>query len=207
MMRRAFTRSLSSSSDKKNIIVNALGTDRLGIVSDMTKEVVDNGGSIGESQALKIGSNFSITMLVTVPEDRVDVLTSAISSMDGLTTHLIEAALDVSVPTSIGYSGRFRLRGSDHTGIVHQVTSLLNKHGLSVDMMDSVEEPAPFGCATLFHLDGIATATLPLQKNFDSDVVRKELSVLADTFNCDIELVDDVERKDRLTGTIWENVA
>jgi glycine cleavage system regulatory protein len=63
------------------LIINAVGSDRLGIVSDMTKYVTDMGGNVGESQAAKLGSHFSLMMLVTVPEAKVDELTSQLSSM------------------------------------------------------------------------------------------------------------------------------
>jgi glycine cleavage system regulatory protein len=63
------------------LIINAVGGDRLGIVSDMTKYVTDVGGNVGESQAAKLGSHFSLMMVVTVPEAKVDELTSQLSSM------------------------------------------------------------------------------------------------------------------------------
>jgi hypothetical protein len=47
----------------------------------MTKYVTDVGGNVGESQAAKLGSHFSLMMLVTVPEAKVDELTSQLSRM------------------------------------------------------------------------------------------------------------------------------
>ena len=56
------------------MIINAVGTDRLGIVSDMTKYVTDVGGNVGESQAAKLGNYFSLMMLVQIPQDKTESL-------------------------------------------------------------------------------------------------------------------------------------
>lgn len=209
-MRRTFTRLFSSSNEKKQVIINALGNDRIGIVSDMTREVLHNGGRVRESQALKLGSHFSITMLVTVPQHNADLLRSSLTNIEGLTTHLTEAPIETHTPppSAIGYSGRFTLRGCDNTGIVHKVTTLLNKYGLSIETMGSLDEQKQTTCPTLFHFDGIVTSLHPLG-NGSRDAMRKELLILADTFNCDIDLEDNVQKYDRYltAGSTWESVA
>jgi glycine cleavage system regulatory protein len=63
------------------LIINAVGSDRLGIVSDMTECVTDVGGNVGESQAARLGSNFSLMMLVSIPDEKVDDLVERLKSM------------------------------------------------------------------------------------------------------------------------------
>lgn len=72
---------LSTSSSDMHLIINAVGKDRLGIVSDVTGMVIDAGGNVGDSQASKLGSHFSLMMEVTLPRDRIDSLQSQLSSM------------------------------------------------------------------------------------------------------------------------------
>merc|ERR1711971_8508 len=192
--------------DRTHLLINTLGADRLGIVSDMTKQVVDNGGSVGESQALKLGSQFSLTMAVSIPSNNVQTLTSSLSQMEGLTTQFVEESPQTRKQT-VGYSGRFILHGADQPGLVHKVTSILQKHGLGVDVMETMEEEAPFGGTTLFHIDGIAVASKPLRSDFDSAAVQEELQKLGEKFNCDIDLIHDVGRKERITTDVWENIA
>lgn len=66
------------------MIINAVGSDRLGIVSDMTKYVTDVGGNVGESQAAKLGNFFSLMMVVSVPEEKVDPLVDQLTTMADL---------------------------------------------------------------------------------------------------------------------------
>ena len=73
------------SSKYESMIINAVGTDRLGIVSDMTKYVTDVGGNVGESQAAKLGNYFSLMMLVQIPQDKTESLLDQLKGMEDLT--------------------------------------------------------------------------------------------------------------------------
>ena len=51
-------RYFTSNNVSKRLIINAVGSDRLGIVSDMTKYVTDSGGNVGESVSLSVSHVF-----------------------------------------------------------------------------------------------------------------------------------------------------
>ncbi len=172
-----------------------MGTDRLGIVSDMTKEVIDVGGNVGESQAAKLGRHFSLMMLVDVPEDGVGALTERLRALEGLTASVCVAASDGADPgvpshPAIGYRGQLTLEGADNPGIVHRVTKILSTNGLNIDKMETSDELAPGGGTVLFRMKGIAHAYEPLASGFSPSKIKKELADLGDALNCDIELED-----------------
>jgi len=72
------------------MIVNAVGMDRPGIVSDVTKYVTDAGGNVGQSQAAKLGDYFSIMMQIQVPSDEVEELKESLTSMPGMNASIFE---------------------------------------------------------------------------------------------------------------------
>jgi glycine cleavage system transcriptional repressor len=82
------------------------------------------------------------------------------------------------------------LEGADNPGIVHKLTSFMNRHGLSVDKMETSDEIAPHGGTTLFHMKGTANALEPLAAGFDIDEIKRDMEVLADELNCDIHMED-----------------
>lgn len=88
----------------KALIINAVGSDRLGIVSDMTKYVTDVGGNVGESQASKLGTYFSLMMLVDVPENKVDNLVDNLQQMQDMnaTVHAVSKSPAVSEKSRVG---------------------------------------------------------------------------------------------------------
>jgi predicted amino acid-binding ACT domain protein len=75
-----------SSREKEFLVINSVGVDRPGIVSGITKHVVDAGGSIGASQAAKLGSHFGLMMLVSVPKDQSVSLQKSLANVDDMST-------------------------------------------------------------------------------------------------------------------------
>lgn len=72
------------------MIVNAVGLDRQGIVSDMTKHITDAGGNVGQSQAAKLGNYFSIMMQIEVPSQELDSLKKNLTNMPGMNASIFE---------------------------------------------------------------------------------------------------------------------
>jgi len=186
-----------SSIDKEFLIVNAVGPDRPGIVSEVTKLVVDKGGNVGESQASRLGSHFGLMMLITVPKVSSHNLQSAVKGIEGLNTScfITDDPFAITTSTRDGYSGHFTLSGADNPGIVHKITKILAKHRLNIDELKTFEEPAPYGGTTLFHMSGIATSPAPLANGFSPKAIRDELQELGDEMNCDVDVEDMLDDK------------
>lgn len=87
-------------------------------------------------------------------------------------------------------TGEFTLEGADNPGIVHNVTSILAKCGLSIVKMETSGEIAPNGGTVLFRMSGIAYAYEPIASGFDAEKIRAELRSLGEKLNCDVDLVD-----------------
>ena len=186
-------RNFSTTGNNKSLIINAVGNDRLGIVSDMAKFVTDAGGNVGESQAARLGSHFSLMMMVSVPESQVQALVEQLRNMKDMNASVFvsnEGAVATPVKPKIGYTGCFRVEGADHTGIVHKVTTLLSQNGLSIEKMETSDEIAPQGGTVLFKMVGIAKAYEPIAAGFDSKKVNAQLEALGDDLNCDIYMED-----------------
>ena len=85
--------SSSGASPTKGLIINVVGEDRRGIVSDVSKQVLGVGGNVGESQAAKLGKYFSLMMKVDVPDENVDKLSAVLlssSELVGLSSTMFE---------------------------------------------------------------------------------------------------------------------
>lgn len=87
-------KSFLSTSPQAYLIVNAVGKDRLGIVSDISKHVTEIGGNVGESQAAKLGNHFSMMMLVNVPADQKSILEDRLKTLDGLKAAVFETEVN-----------------------------------------------------------------------------------------------------------------
>lgn len=67
-----------------------MGKDRLGIVSEITKHVIDAGGNVGASQAAKLGSHFSLMMLIDLPASETVHLQAKLETLNGLSAAIFE---------------------------------------------------------------------------------------------------------------------
>ena len=165
-----------------------------GIVSEVTKHVVDHGGNVGESQAAKLGHYFSLMMLCSVPTPHYESFQKSMSDLKNMNATIFVADPDATATTrvrpAIGYSGTVHLEGANQPGIVHQVTATLAANGLSIDRLATGEEIAPHGGTTLFHMQCLATAQEPLAKDFDVETIRAQLEALGERLNCDVTLED-----------------
>jgi glycine cleavage system transcriptional repressor len=82
------------------LIINAVGQDRLGIVSDITGMVIQNGGNVSDSQAAKLGNHFSLMMMVQVPTGSGTALKQQLSEMSDMNVSIFETpATEASVKT------------------------------------------------------------------------------------------------------------
>ena len=50
---------------KQHIVISAVGTDRIGMVHDLSKAIADCGGTISESRMTALGNEFAMVLLVT----------------------------------------------------------------------------------------------------------------------------------------------
>jgi glycine cleavage system transcriptional repressor len=55
----------SSSKVTQLIVLSAVGTDRAGVVNDLSKVILDSGGNIEESRMTALGSEFAMLLLVS----------------------------------------------------------------------------------------------------------------------------------------------
>jgi glycine cleavage system transcriptional repressor len=187
-----------STTDQEFLVVNAVGPDRPGIVSDLTKLVVDQGGNVGESIASRLGTHFGLMMLISVPKTKSLELQDAVKGMADMSTTCYATTNPdaVEVKPRVGYKGFFNLSGADNPGIVHKVTNILAKHRLNIDELKTFEDDSvPYGGMTLFQMSGTCTSPAPLANGFNPAAIRDELEALGDSMNCEITLKDDVDNR------------
>jgi glycine cleavage system transcriptional repressor len=68
-----------------NLIITAIGSDRPGIVSELSGIITTHGGNVEESRMSRLGSDFAIIMLVSVSTDWEESLEVALQSINDLT--------------------------------------------------------------------------------------------------------------------------
>jgi glycine cleavage system regulatory protein len=162
------------------LVLTVIGDDRAGLVEALAEAVTAHGGNWEQSQMAELAGQFAGIVVVTVPADRAEDLRTALDGLEGL--------LDVSAhPGSEEPDGaedwrrlRIDLVGSDHPGIVHDVSAVLSRHGLSIETMTTERRDAPMAGGQLFEahiLVRVPPGTEPAAVRDELERVASELFV------------------------------
>ena len=169
----------------KNLVISLIGHDKVGLVEELTKIVVEAQGNIEASRMAHLGGEFAILMHVVVSAELADELKNRVNELSDTGFKSIVTETKQSDPTT--YAGwlpyQIEVNGADHEGIVHNVSQQIAKFGFNIESMDTNVVKAPISGTPLFTLNAIVFA--PPERGQDwSD----KLIAMADELHVDIEI-------------------
>jgi glycine cleavage system transcriptional repressor len=165
----------------KNIIISAIGSDRPGIVSEISGVITSHGGNVEESRMSRLGSDFAIIMLVTVAPDWEESLEVALKSITELTITTKPTKL-----TQVGDGRKYKidLIGADNEGIVKVLSKYLAKKSINILEMETHISQAPISGTPLFNLN----ATVSIPSDVEEKGIQSDLSQIAQDLGVEIHL-------------------
>ncbi len=135
-----------------SFVLTLTGPDRIGIVDEVTGLLLQRGGNVETSRMARLGGEFAVLMLVSMPSDRFADLESGLGGLGvqgyKITTTPVAQPGIPSRPGWIPY--RIEVTGADHEGIIHEVAHYLSGHGISIETVESESTPAPTSGSPLF---------------------------------------------------------
>ena len=164
-----------------NLIISAVGSDRPGIVSEISGVITSHGGNVEESRMSRLGSDFAIIMLVTVAPDWEESLEVALKSITELTI--------TTKPTNLSQVGdgkqfRIDLSGADNEGIVKVLSKYLAEKSINILEMETHTSQAPVSGTPLFNLN----AFVSIPNDVEEKLIQADLSQIAQDLGVEIQL-------------------
>lgn len=168
-------------------LITAVGTDRPGIVGDLSRWIYDKGGNIEDSRMALLGGDFAVLMLVAGDEELVQRLET------GRETFQLDTGLTLLVhPTATSARGeatpalRYHLTATtlDHPGVVFTISRLLSARRINIIRADTRTTPAPFTGTPVFRLD----MEIDIPATLSIPHIRQELESLGEAENIDVRL-------------------
>ena len=83
----------------------------------------------------ELAGKFAGIVVVTVPADRATDLTGALRDLDGMLEVSAHPGTDAAADQRSWPQLTLDLIGKDHAGIVHEVSAVVSRHGLSIEMI------------------------------------------------------------------------
>lgn len=165
----------------KNLIITASGSDRSGIVSEISGVITTHGGNVEESRMSRMGSEFAIIMLISISIDMEESLLVALQSIKGLT--ISTQYTDVK-DVSDANKYQIDLIGADNEGIVKVLSEYLAKKSINIIELDTHITYAPISGTPLFNLKAI----ILLPENKNSEKIHTDLTHISQKLGVKITL-------------------
>lgn len=168
------------------LVLTVLGNDRAGLVQALSAAIAEQGGNWDESHMAELAGKFAGIVMVTVPDAKRASLIAALEPLEskGLLDITVDTADDDQNSDADGHRFTLDLLGNDQPGIIHDISTALTTHGVSIEELRTETRSAPMAGGTLFE----ANAVLVSPAGVDLDQLTDALEDLANELMVDISL-------------------
>jgi glycine cleavage system transcriptional repressor len=172
-----------------HVILTAIGTDRPGIVDELSQFIFDRGGNIEDSRMVNLRGQFAMMVLVGLgAADTASRLKRDFPDFSGRTGMSAEMRPVDAGPAAAKSSDALPCRlvgtGIDRPGLVHHVSHVLRELNVNIESLETRLTPAPYTGAPMFELE----AVLSVPRATPLSQLRQKLSVAFDEINMDWDL-------------------
>lgn len=170
----------------QRFVFTLTGSDRIGFVEHVTELILDRGGDVQASRMARLGGEFAMLLLVSVPDAEAEHLSRNIENLsgEGLKVTITETEWGVAARRKDWLPYQIEVRGANHEGIIHRISEHLSQQGINIESIDTSVVPAPMSGAPLFTMDAIVVVPPDLPKNKWQDALEE----VADRLNVDLEV-------------------
>lgn len=167
---------------KQHIAVSAIGTDRTGLVHELTKVISDCGGNIGESRMASLGSEFAMVMLIAGNWHSLAKLETELKKFadsTGLTVNLRRTEPRAPRTDQLPYS--IDAVCLDQSGVVASISGFCSSRGIDIAEVSTRSYPAAHTGAQMFSVQMVVNVPSRLHLAH----LREEFMEFCDSLNLD----------------------
>lgn len=170
---------------RNDIVFTLTGPDRVGIVDDVSAILLDLGGNVSSSRMARLGGEFAILMLVSLPAETVAGVEDAFKHMTAqgykITTSPTEEQTAKATAQALY---KIQVEGADHEGIIHDIAQGLSDSGINIESMETSIVPASVSGAPLFRM----SALLSVPANVEETDWIEAVTTAGDQSGVDVEV-------------------
>jgi glycine cleavage system transcriptional repressor len=172
----------NSSKATQLIVLSAVGTDRAGIVNDLSKVILDCGGNIEESRMTALGSEFAMLLLVSGNWAAIGKLEKALGKLaenKPLSVNIRKTDARSTEVDSMPYG--IDIVSLDQPGIVNNITSFFSERNISIVNLQTESYSAPHTGSPMFAIQ----MSINVPASVSISHLRDEFHELCDQLNLD----------------------
>ena len=169
----------------KSLVISALGNDKPGIVNELSKTILDQGGNISDSRMTVLGGEFAMMLLVTGNQECIDKIISKLEETgDKLNLTLIAKETQTQDSNQKRLPYIINVVSMDNPGIVHNISDFLSSRNLNIEEIETKTYPAAHTGTAMFSLDMVIS--VPASSSVKT--LRDEFITFCDDLNLDASL-------------------
>ena len=169
---------------KTSIVLTIIADDQPGIIKTVSEALYQHDGSWSQSSMSSLAGQFAGILRATVPTEKAAACVKQLESLEASGIRVIAHISEELPASNDSHKYVLDLVGNNRTGIVHDITTILTNHGVSVHKLETSVESASMGGGNLFK----ASAQLLVPLSADIDVLVSELEEMANELMVDIRL-------------------
>ncbi|HHH39824.1 MAG TPA: glycine cleavage system protein R [Sedimenticola sp.] len=170
---------------KNFLVISALGSDRPGIVDQLSKIILDSGCSIVDSRMTVLGGEFAILLMIEGNWNTLAKLEGNIPAIEqqlSLTVISKRTTERLAGPDLLPYA--VEVVSLDHPGIVHHLASFFSQRKINIEDMATSGYAAAHTGAPMFAVH----MTVGIPSNIHIATLREEFMEFCDAMNLDAVL-------------------
>ncbi len=171
---------------RTDVVLTLTGPDRVGIVEEVTRILLDAHGSVGTSRMVRLGGEFAILMHVSLSSTAADTFEPTFAELASQGYHITISELRCkTAPTQLRSKPyRIQVVGADHEGIVYEIVRGLARCGINIESMETETSEAPVSGITLFSISAVVSVPPDLAES----AWRTELDEAAELASVEVEV-------------------
>ncbi len=167
-------------------VFTAIGTDRPGIVDELSQFIFDRGGNIEDSRMVNLRGQFAMMVLVGGAADVLERVEKDLPAFAGRSAMSAEIR-PVGVRAAASAEALpYRLIGTgiDQPGLVHSLAHVLREMNVNIESLETRLTPAPYTGSPMFEIE----AVLSVPRSTPLSGLRQKLGAACDQLNMDWDL-------------------
>jgi len=151
------------SNESNQLVISAIGSDRPGIVNQLSQLIVQNDGNIDDSRMTVLGGEFAIILLISAPQNKLATIEQVLQKesisleLNIITKHTDDKSLSESNSLEKKIPYIVEVLAMDNPGIVYKLTDFFSSREINIQSLQTDRYPAPHTGTQMFAIEMVIT--------------------------------------------------
>ncbi len=147
-----------SEKSEDQLVISAIGTDRPGIVNELSQLIVNNHGNIDDSRMTVLGGEFAIILLISGSAEELSKIEQTLQQeAEKLQLNILSKHTQPGGEPEKQIPYVVEILAMDNPGIVYKLADFLSSRNINIQSMQTDRYPAPHTGTPMFAIEMIIT--------------------------------------------------